>query len=281
MRAVIGRGPELLPTQNRERRWGGKSLPPFHSTPAGQGQADGRTVVGNATSRKVDAIWTINPLRMKSTGALRRGSRRVRAEFSAGVCFVNDGARRSRLVVGAPAGRKSRTPESPRLQRCTIKSCIYETWNLSHVVLFIKFTYLDNCPPQEEVGGLRMRLRIIPAIARLGVPKRVEQTGAPGGSSLTVSRDAEALPGADNVGKRMAGGSNLLRKDSARISDPNNISHKVTLVRTGVVTTFASLAPAARSRTGRGGAKRSPFPFLGQPDKCLLRCSRWPAAVAG
>jgi hypothetical protein len=46
---------------------------------------------------------------------------------------------------------------------------------------------------------------------------------------LTISRDPDAKLSADNVGKRLAGASNMLRNDPARISNPNNVASKVTL----------------------------------------------------
>ena len=72
---------------------------------------------------------------------------------------------------------------------------------------------------------------------------------------MTISRDPDAVLSADNVGKRLAGASKMLRNDSARISNPNNVASKVTLRTIGLFTAFASLAPAASSPTGPSGEK--------------------------
>jgi hypothetical protein len=115
---------------------------------------------------------------------------------------------------------------------------------------------------QEEVVGLRMKMRIIPAIARLGVLTWRDQASAQDTSSSTVSRNPDVVLSADNVGRVRADASKLLREDSARISNPHNVAYNVTFKRSALVTTFASLASAARSRTGRGRGKLAPVSFL-------------------
>ena len=120
---------------------------------------------------------------------------------------------------------------------------------------------------QEEVVGLRMEMRIIPAIARLGVLRWLDQASAQHTSSSTVSRNPDVVLSADNVGGVRADASKLLREDSARISNPHNVAYNVTFKRSALVTTFASLASAARSRTGRGRGKLSPVSFLAPAGK--------------
>jgi hypothetical protein len=86
-------------------------------------------------------------------------------------------------------------------------------------------------------------------------PDVVRADQRPGDPSLTISRDPDAVLSADNVGKRLAGASKMLRNDSARISNPKNVASKVTLRTIGLFTAFASLAPAASSPTGPSGEK--------------------------
>jgi hypothetical protein len=107
-----------------------------------------------------------------------------------------------------------------------------------------------------------MKMRIIPAMARLGVLTWLDQAGAHETSPLTVIRNPDAALSADNVGKVLAGASTQLRKDSARISNPNNVAYKVTFKRDGLVTTFASLAPAARFADGARRGKAFAVSFL-------------------
>lgn len=113
-------------------------------------------------------------------------------------------------------------------------------------------------------------MRIIPAIARLDVLMWVEQLSAQETFALTVGRDPDVVPSADNVGKVLAGASKLLRRDSARTSNPNNVAYKVTFQCNGLVTTFACSRQRQDRGRGRGGEKLSPFPFLRQPGKCTF-----------
>ena len=109
-------------------------------------------------------------------------------------------------------------------------------------------------------------MRIIPAIARLGVLTWLDQASAQDTSS-TVSRNPDVVLSADNVGGVRADASKLLREDSARISNPHNVAYNVTFKRSALVTTFASLASAARSRTSRRRGKLSPVSFLAPAGK--------------
>ena len=110
-------------------------------------------------------------------------------------------------------------------------------------------------------------MRIIPAIARLGVLTWLDQASAQDTSSSTVSRSPDVVLSADNVGRVWADASKLLREDFARISNPHIVAYNVTFKRSALVTTFASLASAARSRTGRGRGKLSPVSFLAPAGK--------------
>jgi hypothetical protein len=113
-----------------------------------------------------------------------------------------------------------------------------------------------------------MKMRIIPAIARLGVLTWLDQASAQDTSSSTVSRSPDVVLSADdNVGMVWAGASKLLPEDFARISNPHIVAYNVTFKRSALVTTFASLASAARSRTGRGRGKLSPVSFLAPAGK--------------
>ena len=124
-------------------------------------------------------------------------------------------------------------------------------------------------------------MQIIPAIGRLGVLMWVVQASAQETSSLTVSRDPDAALGADDVGKISAGVSKPLWKNSARTSNRSNVADKVTFKRNGPVTTSASLAPAARSLTGRGGESFRRFPSCASRVSALLRSRRLATALAG
>ena len=95
-------------------------------------------------------------------------------------------------------------------------------------------------------------------------PDVVRADQRPGDPSLTISRDPDAVLSADNVGKRLAGASKMLRNDSARISNPNNVASKVALK---IQRSLHRLCIARAGGEFADGAKRrkaSPFPFLRQ-----------------
>jgi hypothetical protein len=62
---------------------------------------------------------------------------------------------------------------------------------------------------------------------------------------LTVNRDPDAVLSADNVGKRLAAASKVLRKESACISNRTTLPVKLHLKHGALFTAFPSLAPAA------------------------------------
>lgn len=192
-----------------------------------ESQAGGRAISGDARL-KVDAIWTADPLRLKGTGE-------ASSRF----------ATRSSGVFGA--------------------LYLSGTLNLSKVVLIADSACLDMF--QLKIGGMRMKMRIIPAIARLGVLTWLDQASAQDTSPSTVSPNPDVVLSADNVGRVWAGASKLLREVSARISNPHNVAYNVTFKRSALVTTFASLASAARSRTSRRRGKLSPVSFLAPAGK--------------
>ena len=81
------------------------------------------------------------------------------------------------------------------------------TLNLSKVVLIADSACLDMF--QLKIGGMRMKMRIIPAIARLGVLTWLDQASAQDTSPSTVSPNPDVVLSADNVGRVWAGASKL------------------------------------------------------------------------
>jgi hypothetical protein len=72
---------------------------------------------------------------------------------------------------------------------------------------------------------------------------------------LTISRDPDAVLSADNVGKRLAGASKMLRNDSARISNPNNVASKVALETQRSLHRLCIARAGGESPTGPSGEK--------------------------